>query len=309
MNPRLIAIAGPLQGRTFTLDQQEFLIGRDLSNHLSISDPLISRRHNLIRFQAGNYNLVDLDSANGTFVNGVPMKERVLGHGDLIAVGDSIFAFLLHKDETPETNNSVSLTEDWLDSQATIIIREEEARYLHPEKALDMLPPTVRLAHDLNSILKISIEINSIRGLEELEQRLLESIFEIVPAERGAIILVNPGSAEPASFLERSRSAEPGGPVRLSRTISNRVLSDGISILNNDVLENGAYNAVDSLALPKIKSVLAVPLRVLERVIGLIYLSSSVPMIRFNEEHLQLVTAIAKHGRRGAGKCSTFRMA
>lgn len=293
MNPRLIALAGPLEGRTFIIDQEEFQIGRDLSNNISISDPLISRRHNLIRIQAGTYNLLDLESANGTFVNGMPMKERVLEHGDLIALGNSIFTFLIHQDEASEDHPSIYLTEDTLDSRATIILRKEESHYLHPEKALGLLPPAVRLAHGLNTILRISMEINSVRGLEELGQKLLESIFEIVPAERGAIILTTPGSSEFASVMERNRLGESGGPVRLSRTIAYQVLNGGISILNNDLLASEVYNAVVSLVLPKVNSVLAVPLRVLDRMIGLIYLSSNELTIRFTEEHLQLVTAIA----------------
>jgi Nif-specific regulatory protein len=293
MKPRLIAIAGPVEGKTITLSQEEFLIGRDPSSHLLISDPLISRRHSIIRHQAGSYYITDLDSANGTFVNGIPMKERALAHGDLIAAGDSIFAFLTHEDEPAETHNSIRLTEASPDAQSTIILREEELLYLHPEKAIGMLPPTLRLARDLSTLLKISMEINSIRGLEELEQRLLESIFEVVPAERGAIILKRPDSNDVASVWERNRLESFDRPVQLSRTIVHRVFDEGISILSNDVLESEAYSTVESLVIPEIHSLLAVPLRIFDRVMGLIYLSNRDLEVQFNEEHLQLVTAIA----------------
>jgi Nif-specific regulatory protein len=293
MKPRLITIAGPLEGRTFDLGDKELLIGRDPSSHISIGDPLISRRHSLIIPEGGNYKIRDLESSNGTFVNGVPMTERVLGHGDLIAVGDSIFAFLSHEDEAIHTRSPVQLLEDAPESQSTIVLREEDVLYLHPEKVLSTLPPAVRLARDLSALLRISIEVNTTRGLQQLEERLLASIFEVVPAERGALILTEADATTIASVSETNRLAKPDQPMRLSSTIVNRVLRDGLSILSNDVGANETYGMVESLVLPKVHSLLAVPVRVLDRIIGLVYLTNSEPGVSFNEEHLQLTTAIA----------------
>src|SRR5689334_3947658 len=104
MTPRLIAISGALKGTTFALTQDEVSIGRDLSNSVSLNDPSVSRRHCLIRKNgSGGFHVVDLESYNGTFVNGLPVAEQSLTHGDQIALGDLRFIFLTHDDSVTAT--------------------------------------------------------------------------------------------------------------------------------------------------------------------------------------------------------------
>ena len=90
---RLEAVSGPLKGKLFPLTRDEVLIGRDPSNEISLLDSLVSRRHCVIRQEANNFRLQDLDSRNNTFVGGVPVRERVLVHGDQIRIGNSILIF------------------------------------------------------------------------------------------------------------------------------------------------------------------------------------------------------------------------
>src|ERR1051325_757992 len=103
ITPRLISISGALKGTTFALTQDEISIGRDLSNCVSLNDPSVSRRHCLIKKNGStnSFHIVDLESYNGTFVNGVPVSEQALTHGDQIALGDLHFIFLTHDDTIP----------------------------------------------------------------------------------------------------------------------------------------------------------------------------------------------------------------
>ena len=94
MTARLVALAGPLCGEAFPIDGSEWVVGRDPANRLSIPDRLMSRRHCTVMFANGRYHLRDLGSSNGTFVNGIPVGERVLEHGDRIRAGDSVLMFL-----------------------------------------------------------------------------------------------------------------------------------------------------------------------------------------------------------------------
>jgi transcriptional regulator with GAF, ATPase, and Fis domain len=94
MSARLIVLAGPLCGEAFPIDGIGTVIGRDPSAALSIPDRLMSRRHCAVQLDEGRFLLRDLSSSNGTFVNGIPVQERVLEHGDRIRAGDSILMFL-----------------------------------------------------------------------------------------------------------------------------------------------------------------------------------------------------------------------
>ena len=190
MNPRLVAIAGPLNGRVVPLTAAEFSLGRFTSNQLSINHPSVSRRHCLIKRDGEQFRVLDLDSRNCTFVNGVPVKECALHHGDTIKVGGSYFLFLLHDEDPAATKDQLQLEDAELVSGSTISLLTADALYLQPEKLEAALPPTARVAHHLNVLFKISTVINSIQSAEALGRKLLELTFEAVPAERGAFLLV-----------------------------------------------------------------------------------------------------------------------
>jgi len=94
MTARFVALSGPLCGEAFPLDGSEWVVGRDPGNPLSIPDRLMSRRHCAVSVANGQFRLRDLGSSNGTFVNGIPVEQHVLEHGDRIRAGDSVLMFL-----------------------------------------------------------------------------------------------------------------------------------------------------------------------------------------------------------------------
>jgi DNA-binding NtrC family response regulator len=95
--PQLVAIDGPLTGSAYAISSERFSIGRKSDNTLAQADLSISRHHCTIDYVGRRFRLTDHDSQNGTFVNGIPIRERLLVHGDRIAVGVSVFVFLLEE--------------------------------------------------------------------------------------------------------------------------------------------------------------------------------------------------------------------
>jgi Nif-specific regulatory protein len=75
--------------------------------------------------------------------------------------------------------------------------------------------------------------------------------------------------------------------------VAKQVVEQGVSILGSDVVGSTEFNAVESLINSQVRSLLCVPLTVFEKVIGCVYLDSLNSLARLDEEHLQLVTAIA----------------
>src|SRR5262249_17707166 len=115
--PRLVAIAGPHRGKVFTFTDQECSIGRESSNQLCLHDLGVSRQHCRIYREANQFVVRDLESLNCTFINGVPVRQRLLAHGDWVKIGDSIFIFLLFyededcQDSPPGMSNNGHLTD------------------------------------------------------------------------------------------------------------------------------------------------------------------------------------------------------
>ena len=80
-------------GRRVRLGEHPTVLGRNSDCTVPLADPRASRRHAEIRATADGFLVVDLDSMNGTKVNGVPVREHVLRDGDEIAVGDTVLRF------------------------------------------------------------------------------------------------------------------------------------------------------------------------------------------------------------------------
>jgi Nif-specific regulatory protein len=292
MKPRLQVAAGPLTDSTYFLTDAEIRIGRDPSNSLAISDLSLSRRHCVLSREQDSYKICDLDSRNGTFVNGGAVSEASLCHGDRISVGESVFVFL-DKDEDPDEAIVAAVEFDDAITQATTQIRPQDVLYLQPERILKQLPATSRLGRNLNALLKISRVVHSISDLNQLQRQILELIFEVVPAERGAILLDDTGNEKFSSLFVHPRSVKRGEPVRVSRTITRQVMEQGVAILGADVPGSGGLSGVESLVTFQVRSLLCVPLTVFQRVIGCIYLDTTNPVTRFDRDHLELVAGIA----------------
>ncbi|HKN16879.1 MAG TPA: sigma 54-interacting transcriptional regulator [Candidatus Sulfotelmatobacter sp.] len=292
MRPRLVVLSGPLKDSIIPLSEGEITIGREASNTVAVTDPSVSRRHCVVREQDGKFLVRDLGSRNGTQVNGDSAQEHWLKHGDEIATGDSSFLFLL-EDENPVPGPGRVEFEDSHHTTETTIIHPRDVVYLQPDRLLREIPATSQIARNLSALLKISRIVHAIRDLDDLQGQLLELIFEVIPAGRGAILLADNESHQFNSLFARMRQSGQAPLVKVSRTVARQVLEQGIAILGTDVPNCGDLREAESLAASQVRSLLCVPLTVFRRVIGCIYLDTNSLANRLHEEHLQLVTAIA----------------
>ena len=279
MNPRLAAIAGKLKGSVFPLQDKPVVIGRETAAELCLADRAVSRRHSRVEQNGEQFWISDLQSLNGTFVNDVPVKQRALQHGDRIRIGDTQFLFLLHEGDVPSKSSQVELEDRQFISGSTMQVRFDDALFL--------------MARDLSALMKVSTTINAIRGLEELQKKLLELLFEVVPAEQGAILLsaAEPGSFETMFGLDRFGNLDAA--IKVSRTIARQVLNEGVAILSNYSAGAEALDVAESLVASRTSALLCVPLKMLDRTLGIIYLATSEPATQFDNDHLQLVSAVA----------------
>lgn len=289
--PRLEVVSGPLKGRLFALPTGEVSIGRDPSNYISLLDSLVSRKHCLIRKEEQGFHLQDLDSRNNTFVSGVPVKERLLTPGDQIRIGNSILIFQDPNSETGTGNASLQLDATPVPGAATVILRKEDARYLQPPRP-DALQANLKTVRDLKVLLDFSRTVNSVQGLAALQDKALETLLTIVPADQAAILLTDDGSLEFSSVFGRDRRLGPNQPIHASQTILKRVLQENLSVLSDDVQSDDSYREAESLLERRIHSALAVPLEVQGKILGAIYLDASSPGVRFDSDALQLVATL-----------------
>src|SRR5246127_2034581 len=292
MNPRVSGISGPFQGATFSLAGGELSIGRDPSNHVWISDPALSRQHCLLARKGDQFIIRDLGSRNGTSVNGMAVDEVELQNGDQISVGTSVLMFLLEGGEEGLQRNEVEFTETKILGNSPVLLQPEDAFHPQPDKLLSQLPQTAHSASDMNALLKLATHIGGIWDLESLRWQLLGFIFDVVPAERGAILLFEHDD-EFSSAVAWDRVRGPDHPVQVSRTIVQRVVRERVGLVVNDIFSDEGLRQVHTVVELRIRSVLCVPLIAAGRVLGAIYLDSQHRSDQFDESRLQVMTAVA----------------
>jgi transcriptional regulator with GAF, ATPase, and Fis domain len=278
MQPRLTAIAGKLKGAIFTIGDEPFVIGRETAASLCIADASVSRRHSLIERNGDTFVIADLESLNGTFINDVPVKSRTLEHGDRVRIGDCQFLFLTQQGNAASRSSEVRMDEGEVLSASTVQVRIDDALYL--------------MARDLSALMKVSTAINAIRGLEDLKERLLLLLFEVVPAQQGAILLATDDELDVGSIFGLDRARGKDQSINVSRTVVQQVLRDGIALLSTNLAKDETLTS-ESLIRTGTLSVMCIPLIMFERKLGVLYLATKSPIDEFNRDHLQLVTAIA----------------
>src|SRR5215831_18788823 len=281
MKPRIAAITGKLEDTVITMTDGPVLIGRQAGATLKIGNASVSRRHAIIERDGDRFIIADLGSRNGTFVNDVPVRRRELQHGDRVRIGDSQFFFLYEDTDEPSRTSEIRFDESEITSGATLRMSYADLFGV--------------MARDLAALLKVSTSINAIRDLEELQKRLLELIFEVVPARHGAILLLGENSEagdEFTSIFGLDRIYGPDQRVTVSSTVVRRVLQDNAALLVTDADKTEALHT-DSLIEAQSHSLLCVPLVIHGKTLGVISLDTDVPDVRFDPDHLQLITAVA----------------
>lgn len=95
----LTVTEGPGRGKKITLNKNKVSVGKRETNDLAIKDKTVSRNHLEIEYTADSFLLRDLDSTNGTYLNGSRVKEAYLAPGDMIKIGNSILEFTAYDEK------------------------------------------------------------------------------------------------------------------------------------------------------------------------------------------------------------------
>jgi len=260
-------------------------IGSGEDNEIRLEDSAVSPRHCIVEIDDGRVVVKDLESRAGTLVNGIPIRERELTKGDEITVGNSVFLLSLENARRAESSE-VEVGGGVGAGTQVKQLRYEELTFLRPE-SLAALPASERMARNLSVLLRISTGIGGMRDAELLTWTLLGMVFDVIPAERGAILLMDEETREIRSHTAWDRVQGPDHAVQVSQEILQRVVDERVSILEDAGESTGA--TAEAMA----QSILCAPLAAGERLLGVLYLDTRNAGTRFNDGDLELVSAIA----------------
>ena len=276
INPRLRAISGFLKEMVWAVKDGPLFLGTDPCNQVEVGDPAVSRKHcSVSEVSSGVVEIVDLDSHYGTFVNGTKVSRKTIQHGDRIRIGSSEFVFLTHPDEDAAL----------LSSRPGSHAASAELKTTSLDRS--GLPTDAsgvgRMARDLTAFFKIANVINSTRDVQALQRELLALICEVIPAAQGAIV------------LQPNANEEPSPPCTWNR----KGLAQQEMLIREELVQQATwercavFTAAPAQTAPA-EHVLCVPLVAIERILGVIYLSSPASSPIFGEDHACFLSSVSR---------------
>ena len=275
MDPRIVAISGPLKGQVFRLAEGAVSVGRDPSNRMPIRDVTVSRQHCVIEMKGDQTTVNDLESHNGTLVNGIPVSKRQLSHGDVLRIGQCELVFLTEADAPSDVPRVFYSDSSSADIRKTVRLQDPHLPAPSPSQV-------GRMARDLDALVKISRTINSIRDPQELQRQLLERIFEVAPADTGVILIIDQPEEEPTSICAYDREGHDSPQVSVRRGLVQRAL-----------WEQSAVMAEDSGDSQTAENAVCVPLLGVQRTVGVMYLTSRGADRKFQNDHVHFLNSAA----------------
>jgi signal transduction histidine kinase len=302
----LLIIQGVDQGTRFEIDADEVGLGRGVHNAVRIHDTEVSRAHAEIVRIEGRYQLQDLHSSNGTFINGSLINTRDLVSGDEIQIGRTVILFTAAPVRHEQAAEQVALVaEPVADREANIVGQASP----HDEQTLATLagePGRAQTVANLQVLYRIAEEaVRPSNTIDQLLGRILELTIEVTGADRGCVLLRDAQTDEVAPRVFRHR---PGlraiDRMGVSRSIVDYVLKTRQGVRTSDARADTRFVPGQSILEGGIREAICVPMQGRYDLQGAIYIDINTPPERillennprgrFNEELLRLMIAIAR---------------
>jgi sigma-B regulation protein RsbU (phosphoserine phosphatase) len=272
------------QMKTIALTGERFSIGRSSAAELCFpEDAGLSRQHFAFENEGESWTVQDLGSKNGTFVNNIPLKARlILKPGDRITAGHLV---IVYSPNAVNANDGVVVFEGSDSSSPTTstVITSLEGALTNQTMAIERGGP--KSSAPMQALIRAGQELAENRPLNELFPVILDLAIEAVNAQRGVLLLI-----EGDTLVAR---AHKGDGFRISTAVRDRVIKEKSSILVRDAQLDDAFKGRMSIVEQKVHTMMAAPLQAKERIIGLIYVDSPFILREFTKDDLSLLTVMA----------------
>jgi len=276
------ALVGKMKGRAARhfLREGEQIIGRAATSHVRLPDSSVSRNHAKIVLEDGKVTLTDLESSNGTFVNGAPITEpRGLELGDVLAFADVELKLV---ESTPPEETMFSQNGSSIESSSVTL---EEI--FGPTGGADERTNLFRILAEAGELLATQ------RPLDELYEVILDHVERLATCDKIVILLMEEGKEEPVVRASRLRPGAAEGELVLSRTMVQKVLEQRSGLLTSDAQQDPRFQQQQSIVSQGIRSAMAAPLFDNEKVIGILYADTTDPASWYNRDELRTFTTLA----------------
>jgi serine phosphatase RsbU (regulator of sigma subunit) len=258
-------------------------IGRSSAAELCFpEDAGLSRQHFAFEPEGEDWTVQDLGSKNGTFVNNIPLKARlILRPGDRITAGHLVIVY--SPDEASAAPGVVVFEGESSSPTTSTVVTSLEGALSNQTMAIERGGP--KASAPLQALLKFGEELSAYPTMNDLFPVMLGLAVQAVNAQRGVLMI-----------LERDElvvKAHKGDGFRISSAVRDKVINEKSSVLVRDAQLDDAFKGRMSIVEQKVHTMMAAPLQTKERIIGLLYVDSPFILREFTKDDLSLLTLMA----------------
>jgi serine phosphatase RsbU (regulator of sigma subunit) len=273
----LVTLQGPDTGQKYPLESPCAVLGRQADSAICLPAKAVSRQHAQILHREDAFYVEDLDSSNGTFVNGKRLPPHTpvrLTERDTLQIGPYVLA--LRPVPTLAT------------TEPNLVIREQVNAVTLEGSVYSQAP-----AQKLQVVLEIAQHLARTLDLEPLLDKLLDQLMHLFPQADRAMVLLLEGTRLVVRG-QRCRHQQDAGAHPYSRTVVHHALDNGVGILSEDVQADRRFQSSATLTSLDLHSLLCVPLICQDgRRLGVIQVDRFRPGTPFRSDDLHLLTTVA----------------
>lgn len=301
----LIVKKGAAQGQIVSLDgRRSVTIGRAPENTVVLADEKVSSHHARLDLTASGVILTDVGSKNGTFAGGdAVVGSRLLSPGIEVALGTTVLE-LRWREQSTDRVKAVAAAGVAAAAQAAAERVESKAASSAAAGGAAAAARDVVLApathpsqrnltkpqRNLAILSEVGDLISTEREADRFLTRLMDLIFDVLPADRGVLLLVD-DDGEAAPRVTRRSSRADSDEIVVSRAILSKVLG-GVSILTADAGSDARLSARISIVAQNIRSAICVPIRGRRKTVGAIYVDTVISVGVFGKDDLEMLSTI-----------------
>ena len=283
---------------TWSLSESAF-VGRDKSLKVFLDDNSVSRKHAEISLTKIGWQVCDLSSTNGSFINGKKLSKEAytLLPSDIVQFGEIALKVENINDLPPNKSTEEAVTDDFN------IESVYSSNWDESFKSLGVLGDrTPKAGEKIFALLRAGHYLANVEKQEELLKNILTDTVAVLDAQRGAIALLSPTTnklvlkAIETGFESNSKLKPTNLRIPYSDTIAQRCMAKGESILykSSDDSKN-IEGTTGSISEGVMESILCVVLRTPRKKLGILHLDRGPLQPNFTKDDLKLADALASH--------------
>jgi len=248
----------PSGDRVYDLDRDEVVLGRDATADVPIDDRKLSRRHCRIYREGDAWRVADLQSRNGTMLNGTPILDDLLAEGDRVEIGRTRITATFPR--PPTASKTIGA------GAALSPLAPSPADDVHSLR---------REVQALHHVVAVNARIAEAEDEDALLDAVLDAAIDLLEAQRGFLLL----AADDHVVVRRAR--RPGGaPLdgpseSMSLTVAQQAIRTSQSVLTEDASGDERFGGHESVINLALRSVVCVPMRAGDRILGAIYVDDA----------------------------------